>query len=380
MRIAFITTCGFPWGGCEQLWTRTAALALSEGHEVLISIFDWPEQHPVIRKLELSGARLLLRRRFFPGPAIRLRKKLLNIFLPEGRKVTYHDPVQDFKPDHIVFSLAGGDEIAADPADLMMFVRQLKVPFTVIHHSMTIGHVYPLATKHRFGEVFNKARHCLFTSRFQLELYRAQTGHPILNGRIVSQPLPVIRHTALADVSGTIRFALIGSLITRWKGQDMVLSILCGEKWVARDWQLDIYGSGADEGGLRTQVESSVIRDRVHFQGYQDDLSDVYASHHLILIPSRQDTGPIVLFEAMLAGRPVVGTPMGAMPDFIEDGRTGVLASGLDETAFADAMERAWQSSECWSEWGTKARKHILESYDFHPDRTLLELISYSGS
>lgn len=376
MRIAFITTCGFPWGGCEQLWTRTAALALSEGHEVLISIFDWPEQHPVIRSLESSGAILLLRRRFFPGPLVRLRKKMLNLFMSEGRKVTYHDPVLDFKPDHIVFSLAGGDEIAADPADLMIFVRQLKVPFTLIHHSMTIGHVYPQDIRERFGEVFDKARHCLFTSRFQLELYREQTGHPIKNARIGSQPLPAIRYVQLPDVDGRIRFALIGSLITRWKGQDMVLSILSGEKWMARDWQLDIYGSGADEGVLRAQVESSVIRDRVHFQGYQHDLSDVYASHHLILIPSKQDTGPIVLFEAMLAGRAVVGTPMGAMPDFIEDGHTGVLASGLEEVAFGDAMERAWQSSAAWAEWGLTARKRIIGQYDLHPDRTLLNLIS----
>jgi glycosyltransferase involved in cell wall biosynthesis len=375
MRIAFITTCGFPWGGCEQLWTRTAALALSEGHEILISIFDWPEQYPVIRALQASGAKLLLRRRFFPGPLVRLHKKVMNLFLPEGRKVTYHDRILDFKPDHIVFSLAGGDEIATDAADLMIFIRQLKVPFTVIHHSMTLGHVYPQSTRDHFGEVFDKARKCLFTSRFQLELYRGQTGHRILNGQIVSQPLPDIRYKALTDVAGSIRFALIGSLITRWKGQDMVLSILSSNIWAARDWQLDIYGSGADEASLRTQVESSGISDRVYFHGYQHDLSEVYGNHHLILIPSRQDTGPIVLFEAMLAGRPVVGTPMGAMPDFIEDGQTGVLASGLDEAAFGEAMERAWASRARWADWGISARKRILDTYDLHPDRTLLDLI-----
>jgi glycosyltransferase involved in cell wall biosynthesis len=376
MRIAFITTCGFPWGGCEQLWTRTAALALSQGHEVLISIFDWPEQHPVIQSLQSSGAHLLLRRRFFPAPMVRLRKKLLNLLLPAGRKITYHDGVLDFRPDHVVFSLAGGDEIASDPSDLMIFVRQLKVPFTVIHHSMTIGHVYPQSTQDRFGEVFDNARQCLFTSRFQLELYRAQTSHPILNGEVISQPLPDIRHEPLPDISGTIRFALIGSLITRWKGQDMVLAILSGSEWIERDWQLDIYGTGADEAILRSQVESSVIRDRVYFHGYQNDLSDVYAGHHLILIPSRQDTGPIVLFEAMLAGRPVVGTPMGAMPDFIEEGETGVLASGFGNGDFAVAMERAWQAKDSWNDWGLAARKRILNTYDLHPAQTLLNLIS----
>lgn len=376
MRIAFITTCGFPWGGCEQLWTRTAALALKQGHEVLISIFDWPEQHPVIRELEASGARLLLRRRFFPGPMVRLRKKFINQFLPAGRKFTYHDGILDFKPDHIVFSLAGGDEIASDPSDLMIFVRQLQVPFTIMHHSMTIGHIYPQDTCERFAEIFDKARHCLFTSRFQLELYREQTGHPISNGRVIAQPLPEIRHVPFPDISGTIRFALVGSLITRWKGQDMVLSILSDEHWAARDWQLDIYGTGEDEHLLRAQIESSGIRDHVFFHGYQHELAQVYAVHHLILIPSRQDTGPIVLFEAMLAGRPVVGTPMGAMPHFIEDGQTGIIASGVEKDHFAEAMDRAWNAKMFWSDWGISARNRIIASYDLHPDRTLLDLIS----
>ena len=376
MRIAFITTCGFPFGGCEHLWTRTAQLALSEGHEVLISIFDWPEQHPVIRSLEASGAKLLRRRRFFPSWPVRLRKKCFNLLLPEGRKITYHDGILDFRPDHVLFSLAGGDEIVTDPDDLMVFVRQLKVPFTVMHHSMTIGHVYPESTRELFHEVFSKAGQSLFTSRFQLDLYKEQSGDPILRGRVIAQPLPAIRQTPLPDMSGTIRFALIGSLITRWKGQDMVLSIMSQGPWTERDWQLDIYGTGEDEDTLRSQVASSVIRDRVFFHGHCSDVGSMYAEHHFILIPSRQDTGPIVLFEAMMAGRPVAGTPMGAMPEYIEDGRTGVLASGLDAASFAEAMERAWMSRSDWASWGKTARECILNTYDLQPERTLLDLLN----
>jgi glycosyltransferase involved in cell wall biosynthesis len=375
MRIAIITTCGFPWGGCEKLWTSAAELALSEGHEILISIFDWPQQHPVIRSLEASGAKLLLRRRFFPRLSVRIRKKIFNSFLSEGRKMTYHDAVLDFRPDHILFSLAGGDEIASDPADLMVFVRQLNVPFTVMHHSMTIGHVYPKTTRDLFGEVFASARHCLFTSRYQLELYREQTGDPILLGQVIAQPLPAINYNPPPDITGTIHFALIGSLITRWKGQDMVLSILSRSPWIERDWKLDIYGAGEDEYDLRSQVSSSVIRDRVIFHGHTQDIGVIYTRHHLVLIPSRQDTGPIVLFEAMLAGRPVVGTPMGAMPEFIEDGRTGILSSGIDEASFGEAMERAWESRLDWASWGITARERILKSYDLQPDRTLLDLL-----
>ena len=122
MRLAFVSIIGAPWGGSEVLWTRTAALALENKHEVLVSVFDWPQQAPAVEDLRDGGARMVLRRRFYPALPSRARKKLLNLWLPSGRKKTYHDYLLRFKPDCIFFSLGGGDEIAASDSDLMVFV------------------------------------------------------------------------------------------------------------------------------------------------------------------------------------------------------------------------------------------------------------------
>jgi hypothetical protein len=60
MKIAFFATMsGGPWGGSEELWCRTARLALARRHQVAIVKFDWPEIPSQIRELQQEGAWLL---------------------------------------------------------------------------------------------------------------------------------------------------------------------------------------------------------------------------------------------------------------------------------------------------------------------------------
>jgi glycosyltransferase involved in cell wall biosynthesis len=377
MRLAFLTTCGYPWGGSEGLWTAAARAALRDGHEVLASVFDWPRQHEAIGELAAMGARLQLRRRFFPAPLQRIRKKLVNRFRPATAQATYHDYLSDFRPAHLLFNLAGGDEIAIDPDDLLTFVRQTDIPFSVMYHAVTPGFVYPedVAANMRF--IFQRSRHSLFTSRLQADLYRQQTADPIRNARVVHHPLRPIRPRPYPDPgAGPVRFCMIGSLIQRWKGQDIALDVLSAPRWQARDWLLDIYGSGEDAADLEVRAQRSGIGGRVRFRGNDPDIGAVLGEHHLVLIPSRQDTGPIVLFEAMRAARPVVGTPMGAMPDHVSDGATGFLSATIDVDGFGDALERAWEVRGAWRRLGEAAAAQLAAQYDAQPERTLLNLMT----
>src|SRR5689334_11501252 len=57
MRIAFIATQSqSTWAGSEELWWRTALLALERGHEVAVVSYRWPEAPPKIRELRRRGA------------------------------------------------------------------------------------------------------------------------------------------------------------------------------------------------------------------------------------------------------------------------------------------------------------------------------------
>ena len=373
MKLAFFTSIGFPWGGSEILWAATAKEALQQKHEVLISVFDWPHQHASIEALKTKGAKFIYRRRFYPDVCTRVKKKLFNRFLPSGKKYTYHDYLKTFKPDHILFNLAGGDEIATDTKDLMVFVQQTKIPFSVFYHSLSEQNYLSETIAENFIFVLQKAHYNFFTSQMQINLLQQHLGCSIDNARIINHPLRNIKVPAATRVDKVVyNLCIIGSLVTRWKGQDMVIRILAKDHWRSLNWHLNIYGDGADKEALLNLISEKKLTDKVTLHGHTEDVNNIFAENDMILIPSRQDSGPIVLFEAMLAAKPVVGTYMGAMPDYITNYTTGVLAKDTTENEFENALEAAWNYRYQWEEWGKAGREKLLSSYDFEPHKTLL--------
>lgn len=376
MKIAFVSICGMPWGGSEILWAATAKEALTQGHEVLVSIFEWPQQHPNIQELDALGAKIIYRRKFYPSFPNRLKKKLLNKLRTPNNKVTYHDYLNEFKADHILFNLSGGDEIAQDSTDLMVFVRQTTIPFAVFYHSISLVPTYSETIIKNFILLVDKAKVNLFTSKLQIENLQHQIAHKISKSQIINHPLrvPENKDINLPDDS-VINFAMVGSLVCRWKGHDIAIKALAKKQWQKRSWVLNFYGEGDDKDYLIELVKYYNIEDRVIFNGYENDLKKIWEKNHILLAPSRQDSGPIVLFEAMMMGRPVIGSYMGAMPEYIINEETGILAKGISENDFAEALERAWQKRIKWQQWGIIAKNKLENNYDFHPEITLLKIL-----
>jgi glycosyltransferase involved in cell wall biosynthesis len=67
---------------------------------------------------------------------------------------------------------------------------------------------------------------------------------------------------------------------------------------------------------------------------------DLLSRARCLLVPSLvPETSSLVAMESLASGTPVVAAPVGALPDIVDHGRTGFLASGVEETA--DAIARA---------------------------------------
>ena len=72
----------------------------------------------------------------------------------------------------------------------------------------------------------------------------------------------------------------------------------------------------------------------------QQDLADMYRMADIFICPTLQDSGPMMVSEALMCGTPVVGFPMGVLQDVVLEGKTGAIAALGDSNELAAAMER----------------------------------------
>jgi glycosyltransferase involved in cell wall biosynthesis len=103
---------------------------------------------------------------------------------------------------------------------------------------------------------------------------------------------------------------------------------------------LVVAGDGPERAALEARADALGLR-HVLFLGRLDPIDAIYRELDLVVLPSRSEGLPNVLLEALGAGRPVVCTTVGAMPEVLETARTGELVPPGDPEALADAIARA---------------------------------------
>ncbi len=123
--------------------------------------------------------------------------------------------------------------------------------------------------------------------------------------------------------------------ITEWKGQHIAIEMLCRVPGL----QLLVVGEPEDrdyQEALRRRADELGVADRVRWLGYRDDVGRLMALTNLVLHTSvaPEPFGRVVV-EAMFAGRPVIATSGGGIPEIVEDGVNGVLVPPGDADALA---------------------------------------------
>jgi glycosyltransferase involved in cell wall biosynthesis len=107
------------------------------------------------------------------------------------------------------------------------------------------------------------------------------------------------------------------------------------------------------------------IQQEVHFLGHVDhaELPGWYASADLFVLPSRMESFPLVLLEAMASGLPVVATAVGGVPELVVHGETGLLVPPNDPLALAQAINSLLDDPEGMKSMGARGRDTVRERY-----------------
>jgi len=104
--------------------------------------------------------------------------------------------------------------------------------------------------------------------------------------------------------------------------------------------QLVIAGDGEQADDLRRLASRLGVADRVCWLGWRGDAADLMAAFDVFLLPSLREGFGLVLLEAMSRRLPIVASRVGAIPEIVIDGETGILVEPRNADELATAITR----------------------------------------
>lgn len=127
--------------------------------------------------------------------------------------------------------------------------------------------------------------------------------------------------------------------------------------------RLEIWGSGPEETGLRGLIRARALEDRVTLCGEAAAVAEVLERADVYVQPSKSEGCSYAVLEAMRAGRPVVVTPCGGLPEQVWDGRTGIVAAGTNPRTLAAAIERLLADRSFAAQLGEAGREAVRRDF-----------------
>jgi glycosyltransferase involved in cell wall biosynthesis len=129
------------------------------------------------------------------------------------------------------------------------------------------------------------------------------------------------------------------------------------------DAALCLVGDGPDRPGVERAAHAlGVMRDTL-FLGFQEEVSSYYAAFDALVLPSANEGTPVSAIEALAAGRPVVATRVGGVPDVVRDGQDGFLVPARDVAALADRLAALAQDPALREQMGAAGRERVVSRY-----------------
>lgn len=105
-------------------------------------------------------------------------------------------------------------------------------------------------------------------------------------------------------------------------------------------------------------------REGIENWGFRQDMPDVFASSHVVCLPSHRREGiPKVLIEAAACARPIVTFDMPGCREIVKDGVNGLLVPSLDVAAFKAAVKRLLEDANLRQQLGRSGRQRVDDMF-----------------
>ncbi len=190
-------------------------------------------------------------------------------------------------------------------------------------------------------------------------------SYPEAAGKILEAPnITEIPPLTSARRDAVLRFVFVG-WITREKGVFELLEAFARLHRDVPDARLTFAGGGRDLEELRAEVRRAGLEAAISTPGWvdRDTVRTLLAEAEAFVLPSHFEGLPNAMLEAMAAELPVVVTPVGSVPDVIEDGENGLLVPPKAPAALERALRRLIAEPTLARRLGQRARQRVIERF-----------------
>jgi glycosyltransferase involved in cell wall biosynthesis len=188
-------------------------------------------------------------------------------------------------------------------------------------------------------QVIHQGVRCSDTNRSEVGRIRTELG--------LGHEAPVVGHVAR---------------LTAVKDQDLLLRAMQKVLQVRPDACLVLVGDGELRLRLEALSADLGIARSVRFLGFRADAEQLLHAFDLMVLSSHTEGLPIALLEGMAAGRPVVATAVGCIPELLADGR-GVLVPSRAPDRLADAILMLLADGPARARHAEAGRRHVAARF-----------------
>lgn len=358
MRI-LIATAGYPpqVGGVEQVTYNLAKEFVRLGHDVAVVA-------PCVRgEPDFSDAGgVLVRRLPYPMPQQSPRDILEFAFRFPWADRAFDRVVTEFQPDVI------NSHFAATTNSLysVRAVERHGLPLVVSLHGADVEKMPEVSTSWR-RVALSAIRHAdaLTACSDHIRLRAGRLDEKALAAKVIRNGIDLSEFDFQAESPEEQPMFLALGRFVRQKGFDVLLYAFRRVVEVSSEPNLVLIGEGPEAQSLRGQTERLGIQDRVTILSSvpRPLVIGTMKTCMAVVVPSRMESLGIVSMEAMAAGKPVVASDVGGIPEVVRHQKNGLLVPPEDPEALAAAMLEIAGDAELRKRLGEEGRRQAASMH-----------------
>ncbi len=164
-------------------------------------------------------------------------------------------------------------------------------------------------------------------------------------------------------VGEATQIAFLGEVGSR-KGIDVLINALAELGPDFAKWRLVVGGNG-EVAAAAERIAACGLADRVEMLGWvsEDQVDQILRASDIFVLPSRAENQPVSILEAMARAIPVVSTTVGAIPEQVVHGETGLLVPAGDSKALAAALKTLIEDPDLRSRMGAAGHARFMAQF-----------------